>query len=75
MLVHLAMNSGYRFLKRAFEKSLVIVVAVMMRRRARLPLQSAMANVLQTAIYEGQHVVHSIGTKDIVGAAARQVDW
>src|SRR5947209_2080096 len=56
MLVHLLVDGSDGLLEGTFQELLVVGVAVMMRGCAGPPLRGAVADVLEAAVEEGEHV-------------------
>ena len=73
MLVHLLVDGCDRLLERALQEGLVVLMAMMMRGRAGTPLRDAVSNILQSAVDQGEHVLHGLRIVPVVGAAAGQV--
>ena len=79
MLMHLPMNRFQRFLKRAFQKFLVIVVMMMVRGVAMLVivmvvmLRRALPQELQAAVYQGQHVLRGFRAEYAVFRSAGDI--
>src|SRR5687768_11160396 len=69
------MDGGNGFVERTFQKRLMIVFAVMVRDGAGPPLRGAVANILQTPVQQGQHIVGRARVEQVVGVGASQIYW
>lgn len=74
MLVQFAMNRSDGFVEGSLQKRLMVVFAVMVRRRAGTPLGSTVPDVLQAAIQQGQHIVRGTRIEQVVGVLAGEID-
>src|SRR5262249_27162960 len=67
-------DGGEGFLEGAFQDRQMVGLAVMGGDGSRLPLRRAVADVLQAAVYQRQHVVQRIRAEQVVSVAAGQID-
>src|SRR5689334_2913692 len=74
MLMQSLMHRSKRIAEGLLQERLVVRLAVMMRRLAGSPLRSAITDVLQAPVDEGQHVVRRLRAEQVVGTAAGQID-
>lgn len=66
MFMQLLMHGSDGFIERPLQESLMVVLSVVVRRGAGTPLRGTLADVLKTAVEQGQHVVRGVRTEQVV---------